>query len=60
MKSSMFDKVAQLARSPKGQQVIRDVTGKAQQFMNDPKNRQRIEEARRRFTGSGRGPSRPH
>jgi len=54
MKSSMFDKISQFAKSPRGQQVIRDVAGKAQQFSKDPKNRARIEDARRRF-GGGRG-----
>ncbi|MGY1809649.1 hypothetical protein ACI8AF_19965 [Blastococcus sp. SYSU D00669] len=58
MKSSMFDKVSQFARSPKGQQVIRDFAGKAQQFAKDPKNRARIEDARRRFSG-GRGGTTP-
>jgi hypothetical protein len=59
MKSSMFDKVAQFARSPRGQQMIRDFAGKAQEFAKDPKNRQRIEDARRRFTGGQGGPARP-
>ncbi|MGY1617481.1 hypothetical protein ACI797_12145 [Geodermatophilus sp. SYSU D00691] len=58
MKSSMFDKVSQFARSPKGQQVIREFAGKAQQFAKDPKNRARIEDARRRFSG-GRGGTTP-
>jgi hypothetical protein len=58
MKSSMFDKISQFAKSPKGQQVIRDVTGRAQQFAKDPKNRQKIEDMRRRFSG-GRGPTPP-
>jgi hypothetical protein len=59
MKSSMFDKISQFAKSPKGQQVIRDVTDRAQQFAKDPKNRQKIEDMRRRFSGGG-GPTRPH
>jgi len=54
MKSSMFDKITQFAKSPKGQQMIRQATGKAQQFANDPKNRARIEDLRRRFTGGSR------
>jgi hypothetical protein len=54
MKASMFDRISQFARSPKGQQMIRQVAGKAQQFASDPKNRARIDEARRRF-GSGGG-----
>ena len=56
MKASMFDRISQFARSPKGQQVIRQVAGKAQQLAADPKNRARLDEARRRFTG---GSSRP-
>ena len=60
MKASMFDRISQFAKSPKGQQMIRDVTDKAQQFAKDPKNRQKIEDARRRFMGGGRGPTRPH
>ena len=51
MKQSMFDKVSQFAKSPKGQQLIRDAAGKAQQFAKDPKNRAKIEDLRRRFTG---------
>jgi hypothetical protein len=50
----MFDKLSQFAKSPKGQQMIREATGKAQQFANDPKNRARIEDLRRRFTGGFR------
>ena len=56
MKSSMFDRISQFAKSPKGQQMIRDVAGRAQQFANDPKNRAKIEDMRRRFSG-GRGPT---
>ena len=52
--ASMFDKLAQFARSPKGQQVIRQVTTKAQQFASDPKNRAKIEDLRRRFSGGSR------
>jgi hypothetical protein len=51
MKQSMFDKISQLAKSPKGQQMIREATGRAQQFAKDPKNRAKIEDLRRRFTG---------
>jgi conjugal transfer/entry exclusion protein len=58
MKSSMFDKITQFAASPKGQRMIRQATGKAQQFANDPKNRARIEELRRRFSGGGTTPPR--
>lgn len=58
--ASMLDKLAQFARSPKGQQVIRQVTTKAQQFASDPRNRAKIEDARRRFMGGGSGPGRTH
>jgi hypothetical protein len=52
--ASVFDKVAQFARSPKGQQALRQVTTKAQQMARDPKTKARIDDARRRFSG-GRG-----
>lgn len=60
--ASMFDKLAQFAKSPKGQQAIRQATEKAQQFAADPKNRAKIEDMRRRFMGGrgGSGPTRPH
>jgi hypothetical protein len=54
MKASMFDKITQFAKSPKGQQMIRDATGKAQRFAKDPKNRAKIEDLRRRFAGGTR------
>jgi hypothetical protein len=56
MKPSMLGKLTQFAKSPQGQQMIRDVAGKAQQFAKDPKNQQKIEDVRRRFTGGGAGP----
>ena len=52
--ASLFSKVAQFANSPKGKQVIRQATDKAQQMAKDPKTRARIDDARRRFSG-GRG-----
>jgi hypothetical protein len=52
--ASVFDKVAQFARSPKGQQALRQVSQKAQQVAKDPKTKARIDDARRRFSG-GRG-----
>ncbi|GAB4080273.1 hypothetical protein GCU67_16530 [Modestobacter muralis] len=52
--ASLLNKVIQFANSPKGKQVIRQATDKAQTFAKDPKNRAKIEEARRRFQG-GRG-----
>jgi hypothetical protein len=53
MKSSLFTKLSQFASSPQGQKMIREATGKAQQFAKDPKNRAKIEDLRRRFTGGG-------
>ncbi len=41
---SMFDKLAKLARSPKGRQVLGQATAKAKQAANDPKNRAKIEQ----------------
>jgi hypothetical protein len=52
--ASVFDKVAQFARSPKGQQALRQVSDKAQRMAKDPKTKARIDDARRRFSG-GRG-----
>jgi hypothetical protein len=63
MKASMFDKITQFAKSPKGQRMIREATGKAQKFANDPKNRAKIDDLRRRFmggTGGTGGTGRPH
>jgi hypothetical protein len=54
MKSSLFTKLSQFAASPQGQRMIREATGKAQQFAQDPKNRARIEDLRRRFSGGSR------
>ena len=54
MKSSMFTKISQFASSPQGQRMIREATGKAQQFAKDPKNRAKIEDLRRRFSGGSR------
>ncbi|WP_369135495.1 hypothetical protein [Modestobacter sp. I12A-02662] len=56
MASSLFNKVVQFANSPKGRQVIRQATDKAQQMAKDPKTRARIDDARRRMQG-GRGGS---
>lgn len=53
--ASLFSKVAQFANSPKGQQVIRQATDKAQQLAKDPKNRAKIDDVRRRFSGGGKG-----
>jgi uncharacterized membrane-anchored protein YjiN (DUF445 family) len=53
--ASLFNKVVQLANSPKGKQAIRQATEKAQQLANDPKTKAKIEDARRRFQGGGKG-----
>lgn len=52
--ASLFNKVVQLANSPKGKQAIRQATEKAQQLANDPKTKAKIEDARRRLQG-GKG-----
>jgi len=52
--ASLFNKVVQFANSPKGKQVIRQATDKAQQLAKDPKNRAKIDDVRRRIQG-GRG-----
>lgn len=53
--SSLFSKVAQFANSPKGKQVIRQATDKAQQLANDPKTKAKIDDVRRRIQGGGSG-----
>jgi uncharacterized membrane-anchored protein YjiN (DUF445 family) len=52
--ASMLNKVMQFANSPKGKQMIRQATDKAQQLARDPKTRARIDDVRRRMQG-GRG-----
>ena len=52
--ASLFNKVVQLANSPKGKQAIRQATEKAQQLAKDPKTKAKIDDARRRIQG-GRG-----
>jgi hypothetical protein len=54
--ASLFNKVVEFANSPKGRQVIRQATDKAQQMARDPKTRARIDDVRRRMQG-GRGGS---
>ena len=53
---SLFNKVVQFANSPKGKQVIRQATDKAQQMAKDPKTRAKLDDVRRRVQG-GRGGS---
>jgi hypothetical protein len=52
--ASLFSKAAQFAYSPKGKQVIRQATEKAQELAKDPKTRAKIDGVRRRLQG-GRG-----
>jgi hypothetical protein len=54
--ASLFSKVAQFANSPKGREMIRQATDKAQQVAKDPKTRAKIDDVRRRVQG-GRGGS---
>ncbi len=56
--ASLFNKVVQFANSPKGKQVIRQATDKAQQMAKDPKTRAMIDVVRGRVQG-GRGWSGP-
>ena len=62
--ASLFNKVVQFANSPKGKQVIRQATDKAQQMAKDPKTRAKLDDVRRRVqggrggTGTGTGPVR--
>ena len=62
--ASLMNKVMQFANSPKGKQVIRQATDKAQQLANDPKTRAKLEDVRRRVQGgrggSGTGPGTTH
>jgi hypothetical protein len=53
--ASLFSKVAQFANSPQGKQALRQVTEKAQQLVNDPKTKAKIDDVRRRIQGGGRG-----
>jgi hypothetical protein len=55
----LFDRVARLARSPKGQQVLAQATAKAQQLAKDPATRARIERAREQVTKRVNGNRRP-
>ncbi len=52
--ASLFDKVVQMANSPKAKETVRQASEKAQQFAKDPKTRAKIDDVRRRFQG-GRG-----
>jgi uncharacterized membrane-anchored protein YjiN (DUF445 family) len=52
--ASLFDKVVRFANSPKGKQVIRQATDRAQQLARDPRTRAKLEDVRRRVQG-GRG-----
>ena len=52
--ASLFNKVVQLANSPKGKQAIAQAQAKAQELAKDPKTRAKIDDVRRRLQG-GRG-----
>jgi hypothetical protein len=52
--ASMLNKVMQFANSPKGKQMIRQATDKAQELARDPKTRARLDDVRRKMQG-GRG-----
>ncbi|RBY91849.1 hypothetical protein DQ244_11280 [Blastococcus sp. TBT05-19] len=54
--ASLFNKVVQLANSPKAKQAIQQATVKAQDLAKDPKTRAKIDDVRRRIQGGGRGP----
>jgi hypothetical protein len=56
--ASLFTKVVQFANSPKGKQVIRQATDKAQEMAKDPRTRAKIDDVRRRMQG-GRGGAGP-
>ncbi len=48
--AALFNKIAQVARSPKGQQMLRQASAKAQQLAKDPATRARIEGVRAKVT----------
>ncbi len=51
--ASLFNKIAQFAKSPQGQRAIQQATQKAQQFAKDPKNRAKIDQFRAKLQGGG-------
>jgi len=44
--AALFNKIAQVARSPKGQQVLRQAGAKAQHMAKDPATRAKIDGVR--------------
>lgn len=44
--AALFNKIAQAARSPKGQQVLRQASAKAQRMAKDPATRAKIDGVR--------------
>lgn len=48
--ASLFNKIARAARSPKGQQVLRQAGAKAQQMAKDPATRAKIDDVRAKVT----------
>lgn len=51
--AGLFGKVAKLASSPKGRELI----GKAKDAANDPKNRAKVEDAAKRLRSKGKPPA---
>lgn len=48
--ASLFGKITQFARSPKGQQVLRQAGAKAQHIARDPATKAKINDVRNRVT----------
>ena len=48
---SLIDRITRFAKSPQG----RRLTGQAKRYASDPKNRARIDDARRRLMARGKG-----
>jgi len=46
--ASLFDRVTELANSPKTKQAIRDLTERGQKIANDPRTRAKLEDLRQR------------
>lgn len=55
MASSLFSKIAKLAASPQGRQVI----SQAKNFAAKPENKAKIERALQRIRSKGAGPTAP-
>lgn len=59
MASSFIGKITKFARSPKGQQLIRQAGTKAQHMAKDPKTKAKIDQVRGRI-GNRRQPPPAH